>query len=279
MKVIDSFIFFNEVDMLKLRLNYLNEVVDHFVICECNYTHSGNKKPYYLDNIIRDIPKSISKKIIRLKYEPDISKFNFLNQEKDYTLENEYWKLERSHRNFITNNISQFHHNDLFILSDVDEIPSKESIKEHTKIFKENKNILPKNFSVVLKCKMFYYNLNTFCADGWCGSIITTVGNALLQTCDYLRYNRHSFYEVDNAGWHFSTFGNVQQIKTKIQSYAHQEYNKKEYISDENIITSIQNKEDIFHNSERFKDYDFQSLPEDLKKHIIDIFPEYLYKS
>ena len=31
MKVFDSFIFFNELDLLEMRLNILNDVVDYFV--------------------------------------------------------------------------------------------------------------------------------------------------------------------------------------------------------------------------------------------------------
>ena len=38
MKIIDSFLFHNEFDMLKLRLEYLRDFVDYFFISECNYT-------------------------------------------------------------------------------------------------------------------------------------------------------------------------------------------------------------------------------------------------
>ena len=95
MKVIDSFTFFNEFDMLKLRLDYLNDVVDHFIISESNYTHSGKLKPYYLDEIWNDIPKEIQNKITRLKYEPDINQINIPQNVKVCDYENGNWKLER----------------------------------------------------------------------------------------------------------------------------------------------------------------------------------------
>ena len=44
----DTMIFFNEIEMLELRLNILDEVVDHFVIVEATETHSGNPKPLNL---------------------------------------------------------------------------------------------------------------------------------------------------------------------------------------------------------------------------------------
>ena len=51
MKVFDSFIFFNELDLLEMRLNILNDGVDHFVLTESPFTVSGNEKPlYYQEN-------------------------------------------------------------------------------------------------------------------------------------------------------------------------------------------------------------------------------------
>ena len=43
MKVFDSFIFFNELELLEMRLNILGDVVDKFVLTESPYTVSGNE--------------------------------------------------------------------------------------------------------------------------------------------------------------------------------------------------------------------------------------------
>ena len=45
--VYDCFQFFNELDILKLRMHVLNDVVDKFVISEATVTFSGEKKPLY----------------------------------------------------------------------------------------------------------------------------------------------------------------------------------------------------------------------------------------
>ena len=50
MKVFDSFIFFNELDLLEMRLNILGDVVDTFVITESPFTVSGNEKPLYFES-------------------------------------------------------------------------------------------------------------------------------------------------------------------------------------------------------------------------------------
>jgi len=63
MRVFDSFIFFNELDLLELRLNILNDVVDYFVLTESPWTVSGNEKPlYYQEN--KDRFKKFNHKII-----------------------------------------------------------------------------------------------------------------------------------------------------------------------------------------------------------------------
>ena len=45
--VYDCFQFFNELDILKLRMHVLNDVVDKFVISEATVTFSCEKKPLY----------------------------------------------------------------------------------------------------------------------------------------------------------------------------------------------------------------------------------------
>ena len=42
--IIDTFMFFNEKELLELRLRYLNSIVDRFVIVEANITHQGKEK-------------------------------------------------------------------------------------------------------------------------------------------------------------------------------------------------------------------------------------------
>jgi beta-1,4-mannosyl-glycoprotein beta-1,4-N-acetylglucosaminyltransferase len=276
MKVIDSFIFFNEVELLKLRLHYLNDVVDYFMISESNYTHSGNPKPYYLDDVLLELPEDIRSKIIRLKYEPDITQFNFDRGIEWCNLENDYWKLERTQRNLITDNLSQFSATDMIMMSDLDEIPSQEIVKEYKNVISENGEML-NNFCAVVKCKLFYYNFSTFQHNNWNGTVISTVGNVIQVGCDYLRYNRDKFYSIENGGFHFSTFGDVNRIRTKIQSFAHQEFNKEQYISDVNIEKSIQNKEDIYHSSGKFENYEFFNYPEDLRNYIVQFFPKEMY--
>jgi beta-1,4-mannosyl-glycoprotein beta-1,4-N-acetylglucosaminyltransferase len=47
MKIYDCFTFYNELDLLELRLQELYDHVDHFVLVEANRTFQNNSKPFY----------------------------------------------------------------------------------------------------------------------------------------------------------------------------------------------------------------------------------------
>ena len=49
MKIIDSFMYFDEDMMLDLRLNILNKYIHKFVICEATYNHNGDEKKLNFD--------------------------------------------------------------------------------------------------------------------------------------------------------------------------------------------------------------------------------------
>ena len=63
MKIIDAFIFFNELELLDIRLNILNDKVDKFILVESTVSFTGKEKPlYYNDN--KHLFKKFNDKII-----------------------------------------------------------------------------------------------------------------------------------------------------------------------------------------------------------------------
>ena len=60
---IDAFIFFNEKELVELRVKYLNSVVDFFVVVEANITHQGKKKEWNFPKILKSNLKEFSEKI------------------------------------------------------------------------------------------------------------------------------------------------------------------------------------------------------------------------
>ena len=49
MKIVDSFMFFDENMLLDLRLNILDKYVSKFIICEATYNHNGKPKKLNFD--------------------------------------------------------------------------------------------------------------------------------------------------------------------------------------------------------------------------------------
>ena len=49
MKIIDCFMYYDEDNLLDLRLNILNKYVDKFIIVESKFSHSGNLKSKNFD--------------------------------------------------------------------------------------------------------------------------------------------------------------------------------------------------------------------------------------
>ena len=46
--LLDAFLFYNEIDLLKARLEYLGPSVDYFIISEANIDFAGRNKPFLL---------------------------------------------------------------------------------------------------------------------------------------------------------------------------------------------------------------------------------------
>ena len=66
MKIYDCFTFYNEYDLLELRLKEHFDYVDYFVIAEANKTHQGRDKEFLLEQNW-DRYKDFHDKIIHIK--------------------------------------------------------------------------------------------------------------------------------------------------------------------------------------------------------------------
>jgi hypothetical protein len=120
-KVYDCFSFFNELDVLEIRLNELDKYVDYFVLVEMTVTHKGDPKPLYFEQNKKRFDKFLHK-IIHIVVA-------------DYPQVNDPWIREHYQRNCIERGLNNCNNNDIIIISDVDEIPRGTKISE----FKEHK--------------------------------------------------------------------------------------------------------------------------------------------
>lgn len=241
MKIIDCFIFSNEVDLLKYRLAILNRVVDKFVIVEARQTFSGvAKEPSYEKN--KKLFAQYSDKIIHILVDLPYKQPNI-----DFAAE-EQWKNEYFQRNAIQQGLDQIvlEPNDYIIISDADEIPDPNSLQKV-------KDFEPGFDAVRLEQDYYYYNLSSKFVDRWYYSV-------MLKYSFYLNSNmppqecRHApkFAIFNKGGWHLSYFGDVSFIQKKIKSFSHQQYNTEPYNTSENIKECIKNSTDLFNRDKKY---------------------------
>lgn len=211
MQIIDTIVFNNELDLLDLRLNVLDPVVDKFVIVEADKTFSGLDKP-----------RVLSKNLAR--YVKFFDKMVYI----DVNLQSlSAWARETEQRNAIRNGLEKIDIDarDYILMSDVDEIPNPDTLQ---KVLNEGEMAMA-DFPIVFSQKMYYGHLNSFCYTDpqWLGTIAVRK-NLLDQyrfTFQQLRDLRGKVPQVNNGGWHFSWMGGSDKVIEKIQSYSHQEYN------------------------------------------------------
>ena len=234
-KVYDVFTFFNELDLLELRLEMMDSFVDKFVIIECVETFSGNKKPlYYEEN--KDRFKKYHHKIIhRITQDPPKS-FEDLRQRildpnnddlmkqiciQALTTSNVppgelHWLKEFYQKENIRRSLLDLEDDDICFIGDLDEIWNPEldysAIDNHS-IYK-------------LKQLVYVGYLNNKSNEPWAGTLLTKYKNIKNSCLNHLRTRSKTDYTyIDNAGWHFSFMGGEDRIKLKIESYGHQEFN------------------------------------------------------
>jgi beta-1,4-mannosyl-glycoprotein beta-1,4-N-acetylglucosaminyltransferase len=235
-KIVDCFIFYNELDMLTYRLNLLYNIVDYFIIIEARQTHVGaNKILYFNENkhLFQQFSDKIIHIIINLPFTKDTINISRGDQ----------WVNEKYQRNCIANGLkhidNQLSPDDVIIIADLDEIPDPIMLE------KIKRNGLAKDI-VRLEQDFYYYNLNNKRNEKWyhCKMLKVSKYKELNISCDDIRF--FACDTIPNAGWHLSYFGNNEFIKNKLENFAHQEYNSSNYTDTSQIQNKIDNNLDLF---------------------------------
>ena len=221
MKIIDAFIFYNEFDILKIRLSLLYEKVDSFVICESNITHSGHPKKYNFIEHQNEFSPFLDK-ITFLRYEPDTSSLDFSSKDVEYNPDSASWIIETGQRNFLASALTTFDPEDVAIVCDVDEIwnPELSNSLKSSEILLE---------SARLEMEMHYYYMNCFGISQndrkWTRPFFSKIAQIILNpNLSEIRI-KAGLPIIKNSGWHFSYLGGAKKISEKISSFAHQETN------------------------------------------------------
>ena len=224
MKVYDCFMFMNEFDILKKRLEYLKDKVDYFVLVESTNTHSGNHKELLFEknkekfkeyNIIHKVVGKLPQ--------------NYVGFAKKYGFDSLNWDREMYQRETLL--IKEIKDDDIVLISDVDEIPNRDVIKSY-------------NSTIGLHMLNFQYNFNFVqYAEPWIGTVITNGSQLKIHGPNFFRYNRWRFPILQNSGWHLSSFGDINTIMYKIKNFSHSADNGMEVFTEDFVKNVIENKE------------------------------------
>lgn len=204
------------MDLLEIRLNALAPYVGRFILVEMPVTFSGKPKPlYFEENKARFKNFPITHLIAPI---PEI-------EGKDAN--KDAWVREKFQRECLMKGLADADPDDMVMISDLDEIPDV----HHWDCVSEG----------AFRQKMFYYYLNTRINAPWKGTIAKRLKH--ITTLNELRDNRNKIPSTGH-GWHFSTVGNPDIIRHKIESFAHTEHDNDKVKS--NVAQNVSNLRDIY---------------------------------
>jgi beta-1,4-mannosyl-glycoprotein beta-1,4-N-acetylglucosaminyltransferase len=241
-KIVDAFIFSNELDMLEYRLELLYDKVDHFILVESNKTHTGEDKALFFTIHKKRFQKYLDKiiHIIVTDFPRNLSQFEIDNLVAIPEIRNMNWVREHHQRRAISRGIEKLDldYEDVIFVSDVDEIPDMEKIDDVL-------NLLP--FGPVV-CQQRWFIWNTgfeHPEDIWVGSTAFYYSH-YIENKDVFQHLRNIRWDNPGVkfsstvcGWHLSWFGSLDFIKSKIYSFAHAEVASDYFTYERNILKLI----------------------------------------
>lgn len=198
--LVDGFMFYNELDILELRLGLLDRHVDRFILVESEVNHVGGQKPLFFEQNKERYAKWLHK-ITHIVMTAD-----------EAPKDNNPWCREKYQRECILRGLEDVDPSAIVMISDVDEIPDM-SVVTYEK--------LPHVVNSV-HMWMFEYSVDyLFTGEPWFGTVVTNCELVKRMGPNYFRDNRWKFPHFRFAGWHLSSFGTPMHVWNKMQTFAH----------------------------------------------------------
>ena len=253
MKIFDCFMYFDEDLLLEIRLDTLFDYVDKFIIVEANIDHAGNKRE----------PQFNIKKFLKYKNKINYILFKELPVHNNFYKKNwgPSWRRENMQRNALQIGYKDCDPDDLIMISDLDEIPNPEKIKNFTESNKYG-CFVQKNF-------LYKMNLLNLDEPKWYGTRICK--KRYLKSPQWLREVKatkrpfYKFYKpqfdifIDNGGWHFSSMKSAENIYKKLNSFAEQQYNNEKFKNISVIEKKLKDRVDLFDRGYKYNTVDIDN--------------------
>jgi hypothetical protein len=198
--LVDTFMFYNEYDILELRLEVLDRYVDRFVLVESEVNHVGGPKELFFEKN-------------KERYTKWLPKITHIIVTADESPKDENpWSREKYQRECILRGVQDVPDGSIIMVSDVDEIPDLRIVPYEK---------LPHVLNSV-HMWMFEYSLDyLFTGEPWFGTVLTAAEVFKRVGPNALRDGRWKFPVIQRAGWHLSSFGNAEHVCNKMHTFAH----------------------------------------------------------
>lgn len=231
MKIFDTFTFFNELDILELRLNILNEYVDKFILVEATRSHQNKPKPLYFQENLDRFEKFLPK-----------IEHVILDEFPQYS----YWSHENHQRDHIYNCINKLaQDDDIIFISDLDEIWDPEKIipilsnTDSNKIYRWRSRICYFYFNLIAQKEDWIQPM--FLSFSLLKELIEKKQYSISQNILRDIHSPINIYTDEYSGWHFSYTGPVIY---KLQNFLHSEFNN---LSEDYIKECVETKINPFY--------------------------------
>ncbi len=247
-KIVDYFPYFNEKEILELRINLLKDYVDKFVIVDANRTFTGKLKPFTCKDTLKEIGLWDENKIevIELELHSDEDIVEYTDNDRYYghndELKMRVGSRERIQRDGLLTILDQFDDDTVFIVGDCDEIINPEHLTYVPNIIRSNPNIIFKIPLVYLEGRAdlrLFYESNNNQVQWDCSMFLATKNHLKTHTPNEIRSNFNNSYPIsyigqydeygnyvryEDMGWHFSWMGDTERKKLKSLSYSHYDH-------------------------------------------------------
>lgn len=269
--IFDCIPFFNELDILKLRMQILAPLVDYFVLEESSVTFSGEpKEMVFAKN--REMFAEFAEKIRYVAVE-DSPMEGVTTHERD-----------KYQKNQLIRALADAGPEDIILFSDVDEIPDPDTLVRILQDFDPGKiyHLAQRMFYCFLNMEEISGNLLSITGEfpgverkQWLGTKICSFAELPAEGIVFLRevspMDPRSV-RIPVGGWHFGYMGGdgerdvAKRIGVKVRAAAHQEYNNKRYLNE--AVDRLLCGEDIFDREAAFVRVEIdESFPAYLREH------------
>lgn len=209
--LIDCFPYFNEKELLELRIETLYDHVDGFLITDANHTHRGEPKEFTCVDTLREL--GIPEEKVQVLH-VELPTFEEAADP---------WVRERGQRDALSVGLFQLPEDTFFICSDCDEIANPEKLEEVKQAVLDYPGEI-----VRLSMSMHYGRADKQLQsptgekfDWRCGTASTVKQLKDFGTLSSLRASTNNHYVGNrDAGWHLSWMGDADKRRTKLRSIA-----------------------------------------------------------